>query len=86
MGHKSYDRSLAWRIIYLMLGANAGTSPLMPIQVAEHMEAEHTPVGIKYTSVLATREARMIPPHTCGIIGHSLYNVLYIRTTIERDT
>ena len=48
MGRKSYDRSLAWRIIYLLLGANAWTSPLTPIQVAEQMEVEHTPVGIKY--------------------------------------
>jgi hypothetical protein len=54
-GRKSYDRSWAWRIVYLALGTAAGAGPLTPIQVVEQMEVEHTPVGIKYVRACLDR-------------------------------
>ena len=49
MGRVSYDRSWAWRIVYLSLGTLAGsTSELPPEEVVRHMSVENTPVGIRY--------------------------------------
>ena len=47
-GRKSYDRSWAWRIVYLSLGTLAGISAPAPTQVEDHVEMEHTPAGINY--------------------------------------
>ena len=63
-GRKSYDRGLAWRIVYLSLGTLAGISALTPTQVKDQMEAEHMPVGIRYVRACIDRFDRCGDPLT----------------------
>ena len=56
MGRKSYDASVAWRIVYLSLGTlAAAASPLTPLEVVRKMEEEGSPVGIKYVEACMSR-------------------------------
>jgi hypothetical protein len=56
MGRKSYDASVAWRIVYLSLGTlAAAASPLTPLEVVRKMEEEGSPVGIKYVEACMRR-------------------------------
>ena len=64
MGHKSYDRSWAWRIVYLSLGTLAGVSALTPKEVVDQMKAEHMPVGIDYVRSCLDRFDRRGDPWT----------------------
>ena len=63
MGRVSYDRSWAWRIVYLSLGTLAGsTSELPPHELVQQMETENTPVGIKYVKACLQRFAESGDP------------------------
>ena len=65
MGRAAYDRSWAWRIVYLALGTLAGsTSELPPHEVVKQMEAENTPVGIRYVNSCLQRFAESGDPWT----------------------